>query len=99
MIRRPPRSTLDRSSAASDVYKRQLYVSPEWEEAPIMRLKFLVTLAGVCLLTALATAQNSKQIQIFASILDGSGAPAQTVEAGDIRLMENGADAKVTKVE
>ena len=23
MIRRPPRSTLDRSSAASDVYKRQ----------------------------------------------------------------------------
>src|SRR5678816_4851720 len=27
MIRRPPRSTLDRSSAASDVYKRQLYAS------------------------------------------------------------------------
>ena len=26
MIRRPPRSTLDRSSAASDVYKRQIYV-------------------------------------------------------------------------
>ena len=25
MIRRPPRSTLDRSSAASDVYKRQIY--------------------------------------------------------------------------
>src|SRR5678816_1741904 len=27
MIRRPPRSTLDRSSAASDVYKRQLLIS------------------------------------------------------------------------
>ena len=27
MIRRPPRSTLDRSSAASDVYKRQLRIS------------------------------------------------------------------------
>ena len=26
MIRRPPRSTLDRSSAASDVYKRQVQV-------------------------------------------------------------------------
>src|SRR5678809_472838 len=26
MIRRPPRSTLDRSSAASDVYKRQVTV-------------------------------------------------------------------------
>ena len=32
MIRRPPRSTLDRSSAASDVYKRQvvLAVVVEW---------------------------------------------------------------------
>src|SRR5678815_2069460 len=28
MIRRPPRSTLDRSSAASDVYKRQLLHRP-----------------------------------------------------------------------
>src|SRR5678815_727495 len=29
MIRRPPRSTLDRSSAASDVYKRQPLVLPQ----------------------------------------------------------------------
>ena len=29
MIRRPPRSTLDRSSAASDVYKRQVIVAHE----------------------------------------------------------------------
>ena len=29
MIRRPPRSTLDRSSAASDVYKRQLMCPAE----------------------------------------------------------------------
>ena len=28
MIRRPPRSTLDRSSAASDVYKRQIKQRP-----------------------------------------------------------------------
>src|SRR5678810_1171699 len=28
MIRRPPRSTLDRSSAASDVYKRQEVYTP-----------------------------------------------------------------------
>ena len=27
MIRRPPRSTLDRSSAASDVYKRQAMIT------------------------------------------------------------------------
>ena len=30
MIRRPPRSTLDRSSAASDVYKRQDYWLRQW---------------------------------------------------------------------
>ena len=30
MIRRPPRSTLDRSSAASDVYKRQRQFSRHW---------------------------------------------------------------------
>ena len=64
-----------------------------------MRLKLLATIAGVSLFSALVAAQNSKQIQIFASILDGTGAPAKTVEAGDLRLMENGADAKVTKVE
>ena len=28
MIRRPPRSTLERSSAASDVYKRQIQPGP-----------------------------------------------------------------------
>src|SRR5678809_168303 len=32
MIRRPPRSTLDRSSAASDVYKRQAWESCGWRE-------------------------------------------------------------------
>ena len=31
MIRRPPRSTLDRSSAASDVYKRQILVDTKYE--------------------------------------------------------------------
>ena len=36
MIRRPPRSTLDRSSAASDVYKRQVHAVAE-EEAQVGR--------------------------------------------------------------
>src|SRR5678815_3548101 len=39
MIRRPPRSTLDRSSAASDVYKRQVL-------ALGVRLRLLVELAA-----------------------------------------------------
>ena len=33
MIRRPPRSTLDRSSAASDVYKRQVEINRLENEA------------------------------------------------------------------
>ena len=36
MIRRPPRSTLDRSSAASDVYKRQAYQYAKLGEAAIL---------------------------------------------------------------
>ena len=39
MIRRPPRSTLDRSSAASDVYKRQIIANLEV-------LNFLFSLEG-----------------------------------------------------
>ena len=31
MMRRPPRSTQGRSSAASDVYKRQVYIRPRHE--------------------------------------------------------------------
>ena len=42
MIRRPPRSTLDRSSAASDVYKRQAIISA----GPAARLLFLTTFAA-----------------------------------------------------
>src|SRR5678815_4455924 len=41
MIRRPPRSTLDRSSAASDVYKRQFMegiVPRDWRRAVIVPL-------------------------------------------------------------
>lgn len=64
-----------------------------------MRLKLLATIAGVGVFSALLVAQNTKQIQVYASILDGTGAPAKTVETGDLKLMENGADAKVTKVE
>jgi len=64
-----------------------------------MRLKLLATIAGVGLFSALVAAQNNKQIQVFASVLDGTGAPAKTVEAGDLKLTENGADAKITKVE
>ena len=40
MIRRPPRSTLDRSSAASDVYKRQglsLMLNGKWPKNQLIK--------------------------------------------------------------
>ena len=43
MIRRPPRSTLDRSSAASDVYKRQALEKDGWT---VTRDPFTVDLTG-----------------------------------------------------
>ena len=39
-----------------------------------------------------------KQLQVFASIVDAKGAPAAALEPGDVRLLENDAEAKVTKV-
>ena len=43
MIRRPPRSTLDRSSAASDVYKRQVEdVDAEAVQHGVLRLRELL---------------------------------------------------------
>src|SRR5664280_557716 len=38
MIRRPPRSTLSSSSAASDVYKRQFHACRACPAAPLIRL-------------------------------------------------------------
>ena len=42
MIRRPPRSTLDRSSAASDVYKRQVFLNGEEFGAGRMSIEEIV---------------------------------------------------------
>ena len=49
MIRRPPRSTLDRSSAASDVYKRQVMrkAQTNLENIALSYLTMLVPLALV----------------------------------------------------
>ena len=43
MIRRPPRSTLDRSSAASDVYKRQEVAGLQWGDLTFERKTLLVS--------------------------------------------------------
>ena len=47
MIRRPPRSTLDRSSAASDVYKRQILCPVDQSSTSARGLRNAVRLAKI----------------------------------------------------
>ena len=47
MIRRPPRSTLDRSSAASDVYKRQVLDAVEAQGISYIEVVELLEREGV----------------------------------------------------
>jgi hypothetical protein len=54
---------------------------------------------GLVLATTVVMAQAPKQIQIFARVLDSRDAPAQSLAVSDVRVMEDGLDATVTKVE
>ena len=71
MIRRPPRSTLDRSSAASDVYKRQqLTGAVESNQPVVVSLVLTPRVTGTRLtaeLTDSPTLQLAKQTLVFAS--------------------------------
>src|SRR6266498_1794122 len=63
-----------------------------------MRSVFFATLSIVaCLATSGVYAQ--KQFRLFASIVDSTGSPAATVGPDDIRVTENGTEAKILKVE
>ena len=63
-----------------------------------MRFGFIAVLGGALLLS-LSSLQAQQQFTIFANIVDGTGAPAATVQPSDLRVTENGADASVIKVE
>ena len=54
-------------------------------------------LLWVCVFTSGASAQ--RQLQLYATILDSSGAPASTVAPEDVRVQENGTELKILKVE
>lgn len=58
-----------------------------------------VALVGTGLAGLPAGIQAQKQVQIFASVVDGRGVPVASIEPADIRLTENDAEMKVTKVE
>jgi hypothetical protein len=65
-----------------------------------MRLR-LLALTGLflwlCVLTVGPSAQ--RQIQLYATIVDGTGAPAASVTPADVRVLENDVEAKILKVE
>jgi hypothetical protein len=52
---------------------------------------------GVCVFPTGTAAQ--KQIQLYATIVDGTGAPPASVTPEDVRVLENGVEAKILKVE
>ena len=62
-----------------------------------MRLRFLVVLGAILMTMAVTRAQQ--QFTIFASIVDVTGYPVETVQPGDLRVLENDAEATVVKVE
>jgi hypothetical protein len=61
-----------------------------------MRL-FLAAALGLA--TTVVAAQAPKQMQIFAGVLDSTGAPATTLAVSDVHVREDGVDAVVTRVE
>ena len=63
-----------------------------------MRRRLLASVAVLsCLTTSGARAQD--QFQVYASIVDSAGAPAASLQPADIRVMENGVEARVLRVE
>ena len=65
-----------------------------------MRPRFLAA-AGLFLMMCVSTTGVSaqRQLQLYATILDGSGAPPASLALEDVKVQENGADLKVIKVE
>lgn len=62
----------------------------------------LLTMAGPFLwmcLFATVTSSAQEQIQLYATIVDSTGTPVTTLKPEDVRVTENGVDAKVVKVE
>ena len=81
MIRRPPRSTLDRSSAASDVYKRQ----PLFGKSTDSGINWDFTSFYLNTNEGKATSIEFTDINtgiITASVWDGTGAISKTTDGG-----------------
>ena len=69
-----------------------------WRRRQTMLSKLAVVAAIVlCVTTSGVHAQ--KQLSVFASIVDAGGAPVLALQPADVRVLENGVEAKVISVE
>eukprot|EP00658_Telonema_sp_P-2_P021527 TRINITY_DN18577_c0_g1_i1.p1 TRINITY_DN18577_c0_g1~~TRINITY_DN18577_c0_g1_i1.p1 ORF type:complete len:132 (-),score=60.68 TRINITY_DN18577_c0_g1_i1:309-704(-) len=87
MIRRPPRSTLSSSSAASDVYKRQ-GINAEYGEVVIAMDGFLSSMQQGAKDLADATERKAKTTKCQAEIMYANRTIAQIKEAFGIKVWD-----------
>src|SRR5450756_1321944 len=88
MIRRPPRSTQSRSSAASDVYKRQMLDTVERFQDDGVRLTFIEPYPGR--LRSLLRAEDAKSCTIVEKTVQNADLNLFTaLEAGDILFIDS----------
>jgi hypothetical protein len=59
----------------------------------------LLVVAAIFLWVAAPDVSAQKQFSVFASIVDAAGTPVSTLQPADVRVMENGAEAKVVTIE
>jgi hypothetical protein len=59
----------------------------------------LAAVVGLAIATTVVGAQAPKPLQIYADVVDASGAAAKSVDIGDVHVTEDGLAATVTKVE
>ena len=88
MIRRPPRSTLDRSSAASDVYKRQELIVRNFETRIVVRNKKKVNLTAPNLEIIEAQVTNPESLKEICKDFDVVISTVGTVSYTHLRAHE-----------
>jgi hypothetical protein len=54
---------------------------------------------GIAVLVTASVASAQPQVDVFASVVDGGGAAATTVQPADLRLLEDGTQLKVVRIE
>jgi hypothetical protein len=62
-------------------------------------MRRLFTIAGLVVAAATLSLDAQQQLQVFARIVDGTGAPPASLEPADVRVTEDDKEAKVLKIE